>query len=302
MKDKEEPECIVDFAAVEELTSLTGVREQQEIQRADPMHSGFMWYVPPLAVSRLQHESGGHDWIISGHDMQVLTATVSPGETVTTEVGSFVYGSGDIETKVELTCFGSGGCSEGWNRICGGESCAKVLLTNKGMEEGYVGLTPPYPAKIVPLQFGKHIQENHALIAQPGVYMSQLGKVYVACDLDCSPTTCCCAGFGCCRQKITGNKDSIAFLSAGGTIVYRQLADNETITVDSRSIVAVEESVSLGITPNGRLCVCCLGGEGCFSTTLTGPGKVFMQVCTCNVICVTPLFTSPEVCSTFRSQ
>jgi uncharacterized protein (AIM24 family) len=60
--------------------------------------------------------------------------------------------------------------------------------------------------------------------------------------------------------------------------VYRQLADNETITVDSRSVVAFEESVTLGITPNGRICMCCLGGEGCFATTLTGPGKVFMQV------------------------
>jgi hypothetical protein len=24
--------------------------------------------------------------------------------------------------------------------------------------------------------------------------------------------------------------------------------------------------------------MCCCGGEGCFSTTLTGPGKVFLQV------------------------
>jgi uncharacterized protein (AIM24 family) len=111
--------------------------------------------------------------------MQVLTATVSPGQTVTTEVGSFVYGSSDIETTVELTCFSSGGCTEGWNRICGGESCVKVLLTNKGAQEGYVGLTPPFPAKIIPLQFGTHIKESNALIAQPGVYMSQLGQVDV---------------------------------------------------------------------------------------------------------------------------
>jgi len=101
---------------------------------------------------------------------------------------------------------------------------------------------------------------------------------FKGCDLDCSPTTCCCAGLGCCRQKISGTQDSIAFLNAGGTIVYRDLQAGETITVDSRSVVALEKEVELGITSNGRFCTCLCGGEGCFSTTLTGPGKVFMQV------------------------
>lgn len=99
-----------------------------------------------------------------------------------------------------------------------------------------------------------------------------------ACDLDIGFATCCCAGFGLCRQKIRGSRDSIAFLAASGTLVYRKLEAGETVTVDSSSVVAIEESVSIGIAPNGRFCACLCGGEGCFSTTLTGPGKVFMQV------------------------
>jgi uncharacterized protein (AIM24 family) len=101
---------------------------------------------------------------------------------------------------------------------------------------------------------------------------------FIACDLDCGFTTCCCAGFGLCRQKIQGSRDSVAFLAAGGTIIYRNLEPNETITVDSRSVIAMEDSVSLGIVPNGKFCMCLCGGEGCFSTTLSGPGKIFMQV------------------------
>jgi uncharacterized protein (AIM24 family) len=110
--------------------------------------------------------------------------------------------------------------------------------------------------------------------------MSQLGDVDVGCDLDCSCKTCLCAGLGCCRQKITGSDDSIAFLAAGGTIVYRHLKEDETITVDTDSIVAFEESVKLGIISNGKLCsiTCCCGGEGIFSTTLTGPGRIYLQV------------------------
>lgn len=107
--------------------------------------------------------------------------------------------------------------------------------------------------------------------------MAELGDVTVGCDLDCSLTTCCCAGFGCCRQKLSGSNDSIAFLAAGGTVVYKHLEENETITVDSGSVVGIESTVELGITFNGKFCTCCCGGEGCFSTTLKGPGRVYLQ-------------------------
>jgi hypothetical protein len=104
--------------------------------------------------------------------------------------------------------------------------------------------------------------------------------------MDTSPITCCCAGLGCFRQKITGTTPSLAFLNAGGTIVYKQLHDQETITVDTTSIIAMEETVQMGIVPNGRCCTMAFGGECCFSTTLTGPGKVFLQVrCLCVLNC-----------------
>jgi hypothetical protein len=60
--------------------------------------------------------------------------------------------------------------------------------------------------------------------------------------------------------------------------VYRNLKDGERIVVDTASVVAIEESIVLGVAPNGRCGMCCFGGEGCCATTLTGPGKVFLQV------------------------
>ena len=245
----------------------------------DPHDSGFIWYTPPLA-SEVSHTTGGQEWCIAGHDMQVLTMTVPSGETLTTEVGSFMYMHPKMETKVELTLCTSSGFGEGCNRICGGESCVKVLLVNESPEQGYAGITPNFPAKIIPVKFGTHITSGRSLIAQSGVYMAELGDVDVGCDLDCGITTCCCAGLGLCRQKLSGTDDSIAFLNAGGTIVYKHLKDGETITVDSGSVVGFEDTVDLGIQWNGRMfgcCTCCFGGEGCCSTTLKGPGRVYMQ-------------------------
>lgn len=132
-------------------------------------------------------------------------------------------------------------------------------------------------SKVIPIKFGSHVASGRNLIAKAGAYMSELGDVDVGCSLDCSPTTCCCAGLGCCRQKLSGSDGSIAFLNAGGTLVYKNLKAGETITIDSGSVVGFEDSARLGCTPNGRFCTCCCGGEGCFSTTLTGPGRVYMQ-------------------------
>lgn len=116
----------------------------------DPLKSGFLWYTPPLA-SEQEHKTGGHTWNIVGHDMQILTMTVPAGDKVITEVGSFMYMSPFMETSVEFTLFGESGFSKGCNRICGGESCVKVYLKNESGQEGYVGLTPNYPAKVIPV-------------------------------------------------------------------------------------------------------------------------------------------------------
>jgi len=107
--------------------------------------------------------------------------------------------------------------------------------------------------------------------------MTQIGDVNVGYDMDCSPKICCCAGFGLCRQILSGPDNSIVFLSAGGTIVTKELKNNETVIVDSRSVLAYDSDVTLGVTPNGKCCTCCCGGEGCCAATLTGPGNVWMQ-------------------------
>lgn len=141
----DEPDIVLVDIAAEETVPLT---QQKEV---DPMNSGFSWYTPPMAKTK-EHHTGGHEWMISGHDMQVLTSSLPPGQAFITETGSFMFGSAGIKTTVELTCCTRDSCYEGIERILGGESCVKVLLHNEGSEEGFVGITPNFPAKIVPLK------------------------------------------------------------------------------------------------------------------------------------------------------
>lgn len=44
-----------------------------------------------------------------------------------------MFGSPDIQMDVDLTCFNG---AEGVRRCCGGESCVKLLITNKASQEG----------------------------------------------------------------------------------------------------------------------------------------------------------------------
>ena len=72
---------------------------------------------------------------------------------------------------------------------------------------------PMIRSKVIPIKFGTHVAPGRNMIAKGGAYMSQLGEVDVGCDLDCSAATWCCAGLGLCRQKLSGDEGSIAFLN-----------------------------------------------------------------------------------------
>lgn len=158
-----EPEIKVDVAA-EECAPLN----DHDKNLVDPMGSGFIWYTPPLAATE-EHSTGGQTWQISGHDMQVLTLSVPPNDIVVAEVGSFMFGSPFIKTDVELTLCTRKGFGEGCNRICGGESCVKVMLENESTQEGYIGLTPNFPGKIIPVKV-RFVLFSFVLFASVGFF------------------------------------------------------------------------------------------------------------------------------------
>jgi uncharacterized protein (AIM24 family) len=47
--------------------------------------------------------------------------------------------------------------------------------------------------------------------------------------------------------------------------------------VDTESILCFESSVNIDIQWVGNVAAICCGGEGLFNTTMTGPGKIWMQ-------------------------
>jgi hypothetical protein len=66
-------------------------------------------------------------------------------------------------------------------------------------------------------------------------------------------------------------------VKAGGTLVEKDLSQDETLRVSSGSIVAFTSTVQYDIQMMPGIKNAMFGGEGLFVTTLKGPGKVWLQ-------------------------
>lgn len=201
---------------------------------------------------------------ISGNDCQILTISLASNQRIVSQPGALMFMSPQVKTEIECgNCF----------RLCVGETLCKTVFHNEGREDGFVALTPSFPAKVIPVDL--RTLNNNRLIAKSGAYMSHIGEVHLTSEFDCCPTTCLCGGLGWARQALSGG--GTVFLEAGGVVLTKTLGLSETIIVDSDAVVAFQDSVTLHVRPQSSLEMCCLGGEGCFNTTLTGPGLVILQ-------------------------
>lgn len=159
-------------------------------------------------------------------------------------------------------------------RCLSGSSPIMGIFTNNAATKQVIGLTPNFPAKVIPLAMSGP-KGPIVYMCKKGAFFANIGQAKLDFDLDFNPQTCLFGGQGCVRQKVEG--EGTAFLAAMGTIMTKTLAEGETIVVDTNSVVAWENTATLDIRRAGGLGTCLCGGEGLFNTTLTGPGQVFFQ-------------------------
>mmetsp|Transcript_19373 Transcript_19373/g.51001 ORF Transcript_19373/g.51001 Transcript_19373/m.51001 type:complete len:208 (+) Transcript_19373:3-626(+) len=159
-------------------------------------------------------------------------------------------------------------------RLFSGEGLAKNKYTNHGAEPGYIGLAPNMPmAIVVPLNMDELVSMN----VKRGAFMAGDETVRVRPKLlpAASCAACCCGGMAPIIQGVSGN--GTALLNAGGTVLKKVLQKGEQLVVDTDSVVAFQVSVGYDVRTVGNCVTCCIGGEGCYNTELTGPGTIYLQ-------------------------
>ncbi len=208
------------------------------------------------------------DFKIYGDDLQLVEIELDPGEGVRAEVGTMTY----LEDGVEMQTSTGGGLMAGLKRAVTGESFFITNFTNKGRNKAHAAFAAPYPGKVIPLDLtalgGKFLcQKDSFLCAAVGIEIEVAFTKRLGAGIF--------GGEGFILQRLEGQ--GLAFVHAGGTIIEKELAQGETLRVDTGCLVAFAPSVDYDIQFIGGFKNVLFGGEGLFFAKLTGPGKVYLQ-------------------------
>jgi uncharacterized protein (TIGR00266 family) len=201
---------------------------------------------------------------------------LDPGETVVSEAGVMMYMTDAIHMETRM---GIGGEGEGLmgklfsagKRMLTGESLFLTTFTNRGAGKHSAAFAAPYPGKIIPI----NLEEHGTMLCQKDSYLCSALGVDVGIAFTKRFGAGLFGGEGFILQKLSG--DGLAFVHAGGSIHYKDLAAGETLRLDTGCLVAFQESVAYDIEMVGGVKTALFGGEGLFFATVRGPGRVYMQ-------------------------
>jgi uncharacterized protein (TIGR00266 family) len=211
---------------------------------------------------------------IIGDDVQAVVLSLAPGETVRAEAGTMVYISDGIEMQTQASTSGGGvmdGLMSGLKRALSGDSFFITVFTAKG-QAGQVAFAGAYPGKIMPI----NLAETGTILCQRDSYLCSDTNV----DISIAFTRKLGAGFfggeGFILQKLSGS--GVTYIHSGGGILPFDLAEGQSLRVDTGCLVGMTESVDYDIQMVKGIKNMLFGGEGLFLAKLTGPGKVWLQI------------------------
>jgi len=208
------------------------------------------------------------EYKIYGDDLQLVEVELDPGEGIRAEVGTMAY----MEDGIEMQTSTGGGLMAGLKRAVTGESFFITTFLNQGRQKARAAFAAPYPGKVIPLDLtqlgGRFLcQKDSFLCAAQGIEIEVAFTKRLGAGLF--------GGEGFILQRLEG--DGLAFVHAGGTIIEKDMAQGETLRVDTGCLVAFAPTVDYDIQFIGGFKNALFGGEGLFLARLSGPGKVYLQ-------------------------
>jgi len=208
------------------------------------------------------------DYTIFGANLPAVSIRLNPGESIFTQSGGMTW----MDYGISMATNMQGGFMKGLGRMLSGDSLfmATYTATAPGQE---IVIASSFPGSIAPIQLsGINViaQKSAFLCAQPSVTLSAYVVKGLAAGLF--------GGEGFILQRLSGN--GTVFIEIDGSLVERTLAPGEKLKVDTGNVAAFEETVTYQVETVKGFKNILFGGEGLFLTTLTGPGKVWLQTMT----------------------
>ena len=206
---------------------------------------------------------------IFGGSFPAVTIFMDNGESIYTQAGGLAWMSDSIEMETNV----KGGLLAGFKRMLTGDSLfiADYTATKDGQE---ITLSASLPGTILPMT----IDADHQYIAQKGAFLGATQGVQVEMATTNSFWAGLFGGEGFFLQHLGG--EGIVFVEMDGSVKEIELKEGQTIKVDSGNVAMFEDKVQYNIESIKGFKNVLFGGEGLFLTTLTGPGKVWLQTMT----------------------
>ncbi|KDO35638.1 hypothetical protein SPRG_00482 [Saprolegnia parasitica CBS 223.65] len=205
---------------------------------------------------------------IEGSESQIVHIDIGPKQKLRTESGAMIY----MTDGVEMDTTTAGGFRQGLTRMVTGQNFFVTEYTYKGSSKGTVAMGTSVPSKILHMRLDDF---GGSLICQKGAFLCGSHTIGIEMEFTKNFGAGFFGGEGFILQRLNGPGD--AFISANGALIERTLAPGEVLRISSGCLVAFEPSVHFDISRVGGVKNVLFSGTGLFVTTLTGPGRVYLQ-------------------------
>ena len=203
---------------------------------------------------------------IKGGSLPVVICKLDRGGKVLTQTGGMSWHTQDISVSTG----GTGGLGKMFKRALAGESMFQNTYEAHS-DNQEIAFASSFPGDIIDVEVGV----DKGLIIQKKAFLAS--DVTVSTDIFFQQRlgTGLFGGEGFIMLKLYGH--GMAFLEVDGSVHEYTLAHGEKMIVDTGHLVAMEETCSMSVERAGNLMSNAFGGEGLFNTTVSGPGKIYLQ-------------------------
>lgn len=203
---------------------------------------------------------------IKGGNLPFVSLKLNKGEEVYTTSGAMSW----MGQHISMETTASGGVLTGMKRMFSGESFFTVNFKAHA-DNQQIAFSSSFPGSIHALK----LEHGKSIIAQKRAFLVAEKAINLSIHFHKKLSTGFFGGEGFIMQKISGN--GYVFLEIDGALEEIELNSGETLKVDTGHVAFIEDTVQMSIDSVKGFKNIFFGGEGLFLTTLTGPGKIYLQ-------------------------
>ncbi len=206
---------------------------------------------------------------IIGGSFPAVNVVLNEGETVITQSGAMAWCDEDIQMSTNA----EGGLLKSIGRMFSGASLMFVRHTAQ-RDGSRITFSASFPGTIKEF----YIDADHEYYAQKSAFLVADEGVEIDATVNKNFWAGLLGGEGFILQKFSG--DGLMLAEIDGSLVEIELAEGEQIKVETGHVALFERTCTYDVESVSGFKNVFFGGQGLFLTTLTGPGRVWLQTLT----------------------